>query len=91
MSKIKDPEWIAMQNTEWIEEDQTWHRISKYDPLLNQITYSVNITMPITNKKFHSTTIFRPLELTNSVRERISKIAKQNLTQLMLEELTKTK
>jgi hypothetical protein len=91
MSEIKKPEWIALQNKEWSELDGTRHRISDYDPILNYLTYSVDIIMPITNKHFHFTIRFTPLELTNSIIKQYTKIAKKHLLDLMLEELNKTK
>jgi hypothetical protein len=90
MCEIKKPEWLVLQNKEWVEDDETTHRISNYDPILNYITYSVYMTMPITKKHFHYTIRFTPLELTNSKIKQYTKIAKEHLLDLMLKELTKT-
>ena len=82
----QQPEWIALQNKQWTEEDGTKHYITVYNG--RHISYYVTIVMPITNKHFMSAMTFEPLELTSLAVSNHSKNAKQNLLKLMLEELT---
>jgi hypothetical protein len=88
---IPSVEWIELQNKQWTEEDGTNHHISKLEPLLSRITYSIYITIPITNKKFYYTVHFKPIELTNSAIKNFSITGKEKLLELMYNELTNIK
>lgn len=85
------PEWIELQNKKWTEEDGTNHNVSDYQSFHGCYTYTIISTMPVVNKKFYSSVSLLPNQLTNLNIQKFSKIAKQNLLNLMFEELLNRK
>ena len=87
----QEPEWIELQNKQWVEEDFTEHHISEYNPFFNIIQYTVSIKVPIIKKHFYHKIRCTPDELTKKSLELYSNIAKRHLLYLMFEELLNNK